>query len=470
MTLGYIEKMSTVDSFTFLSTSPTCGRGIYVAVQDRDGTPVLARVYDLSKSDEKTYAKAEVVGRYRPGGGFFPPFNPLPVGAQVRSPSRALLSSILGTSRHSDGMFVGLLRHHHLPVYLDADEMFTRHAAIVGASGSGKSLAAAVFVEELLDKGGAVVIIDPHGEYAGLSYPCSDPGMLSLMTRFRMKPRSYMERVALYTPDIRLNPTASQLRFDDRGLSAQDLKMPGTPAIRANPHQFSLLARAIAELSGDSPEPDYTLADIEDWLAKQRGGAKHGAIAELRYIANLGIFSSPSTTFSQLVQKGRATIVVMKGVPPDVQDVVVSRLCQRLFRARTQGLIPPLVVLVEEAHNFCSQRGERLSRRPIIDLVSEGRKFQLGVILVTQRPARVDKTALSQCGVLMAFQLSSEGDITAAAYAMERHLHSHRDELARLPVGSAVLTGRQFPYPLIVDVRPRRSEHLAVTKSVLAEV
>ena len=70
----------------------------------------------------------------------------------------------------------------------------------------------------------------------------------------------------------------------------------------------------------------------------------------------------------------------------------------------------------------------------------------------------------------MAFQLSSEGDITAAAYAMERHLHSHRDELARLPVGSAVLTGRQFPYPLIVDVRPRRSEHLAVTKSVLAEV
>jgi len=178
-----------------------------------------------------------------------------------------------------------------------------------------------------------------------------------------------------------------------------------------------------------------------------------------QHLDSLGIFSTEPTPLRELVAPGRITLINLRGVPPDEQDIAVAQLSAKLFDARKRGRIPPLMYMIEEVHNFCPQQGSAVSQTVLKTIASEGRKFGLGLCVVTQRPARVDKNVLSQCNTQIILKVTNPNDLKALIASVEGLNYRMTDEIQRLPVGVALVSGGALNLPVLVEIRPRETKH-----------
>ncbi len=138
---------------------------------------------------------------------------------------------------------------------------------------------------------------------------------------------------------------------------------------------------------------------------------------------------------------------------------MVARLALTIFDNRKKGKIPPLFLVIEEAHNFAPQQGSATCSRVLKNIASEGRKFGLGLCVVTQRAARIDKSVLSQCNTQLILQVTNPLDLKAIAQSIEGLTNGMTEMIQSLPVGVALVTGGGYHTPLFCEVRPRASKH-----------
>jgi hypothetical protein len=151
----------------------------------------------------------------------------------------------------------------------------------------------------------------------------------------------------------------------------------------------------------------------------------------------------------------------MKGVPPDVQDVVVARLTKELFDDRKAGKIPPFLMVVEEAHNYCPEKGvgKAVSSSILRTVASEGRKFGMGLCIVSQRPAKVDKNIISQCNTNIILKVTNPNDLKAIIQSVEGLTNQTYREIQRLPIGVALISGAGLQMPVMTEIRTRETSH-----------
>ena len=204
---------------------------------------------------------------------------------------------------------------------------------------------------------------------------------------------------------------------------------------------------------------DYSMMDIIRLLEKDEDPQNAALVDDLEYLAEVDIFAREGTRIDELVVKGQTTIVDLKGTPPDIQELIVNRLCTALFELRKVNKIPPLMLAVEEAHNFCPQVGQVASSKVFRTIASEGRKFGLGILIVTQRAAKVDKNVLSQCNTQIILKVTNPNDLKAISSSVEGLTPGMEDEIQRLPIGVAIVTGAGLQMPMMVEVRPRETRH-----------
>jgi len=171
------------------------------------------------------------------------------------------------------------------------------------------------------------------------------------------------------------------------------------------------------------------------------------------------VFADQGTKIDELIQKGRTTILNLRGTPPDIQELIVNRIGNALFELRKVGKIPPMMLVVEEAHNFCPQQGQVSCSKIFRTIASEGRKFGLGLMIITQRAAKVDKNVLSQCNTQIILKVTNPNDLKAIAASIEGLTEGMEEEIQRLPIGTAIITGGGVSMPLMVEIRPRESKH-----------
>src|SRR5207245_10561994 len=120
---------------------------------------------------------------------------------------------------------------------------------------------------------------------------------------------------------------------------------------------------------------DYTIRDIIRGLGGEAEPQNASLVDELEYLSEVKSFAKEGTRIDELVLKGKTTIINLKGVPPDIQELVVNRLATAMFELRKVGRIPPMMLVVEESHNFCPQVAQVASSKIFRTLASEGRKF-----------------------------------------------------------------------------------------------
>lgn len=403
--------------------------------------------------DEKVTAKISVVGFRDERGLLQVPRTPFKAGEYIYKADDELIRNVIGLREDKEGgAYVGLLAGHDIKVYVDIDSLVQKHLSVLAKTGGGKSYVTGVIIEELMKHNVTTVIIDPHGEYGSMK----EPGKEMITTRnFNINPKGYASKIQEFASDTKLNKDAKPLRFTLSNLSARNL-LELTNIKNARTY-LAPLRKAIDLLQ--SSKGDYTIEDIIRVLEMEEETPLGVLINELEYLREVEIFAEKGTRMEDLVKKGKTTIINLKGTPPDIQALIVNRISTYLFELRKQDKIPPLMLVTEESHNFCPQQGQVASSKIFRTLASEGRKFGLGICVVSQRPAKVDKNVLSQCNTQIILKVTNPNDLKAIVASVEGLTTGMTDEIQRLPIGTAIITGVKITMPLFVEIRPRETRH-----------
>jgi len=411
----------------------------------KNGTPVPI--------DEKEVAQVSIVG-YRDDRNLLQiPRTPLKAGSVVYRADEELIKRVVGLEEHREtGAYIGLLSGHDIRVELDINLMVQKHVCILSKTGGGKSYCSGAIIEELMKHNVTVCVIDPHGEYASMKHK----GTVKKTTRdFGVTPRGYDDKIVEFATDTTINKGARPLKFTLHNLDAREIL--GLTNIK-NVRSFLTMLRKAVDILKETKE-NYSLQDIIAVL-EQSGEASVGTlITELEYLNEIDVFADQGTKIDELIQKGKCTIINLRGTPPDIQELIVNRIGNALFELRKLDKVPPMMVVVEEAHNFCPQQGQAACSKIFRTIASEGRKFGLGLMIITQRAAKVDKNVLSQCNTQIILKVTNPNDLKAIAASIEGLTEGMEDEIQRLPIGSAIITGGGVSMPLLVEIRPRESKH-----------
>ena len=453
-------------------------RSEYVSVVHEDCGPVLCQVESLvrktnlsleksssmdenTKIDELISAHIEVIGYRDNRSILYTPRSTFKAGAKVYRAEQALVRSVLGLNINpkTDG-YIGLLHGHDLPVALNINQLLQRHACILAKTGGGKSYMSGDIIEELMKHNVTCMIIDPHGEYGAMR----DEGSKG-DAKFNVTPRGYADKINEFAITNENNdPNIRPLRFTFRTLEAREiLELTRTKDMKALPAMKKALDKV--RESNDL----YTISDLIDVLMKENGAKNALLVTELQYMDEMNVFARKGNNIHELVENGKTTIINLKGVPPDIQQLIVKRLSTFLFELRKKGSIPPLMMVMEEAHNYCPQQGTVLSSQPLITIASEGRKFGLGLMVISQRPAKIDKNVLSQCGTQIILKVTNPNDVKAIAASVEGLTNGMTDEITTMPIGMAMVVGAGIESPLLIEVRPRESRHGGAGINVLED-
>ena len=404
--------------------------------------------------EEKLAASAVVIG-YRDDRDLLQvPHTPFKAGESVARAEPALIEKVLGLrdDKHH-GAYIGLLAGHDIRVYLDINGMVQKHVSVLAKTGGGKSYITGVLIEELMKHHVTSVVLDPHGEYSSLA----EKGKVGHgAERFDVEPRGYKDQIQIFSPDIKISPHARPLKFTLSNLDARDILSLTSGGGKVRQHLTAL--RKALDLLRQSTR-DYSMMDIIRALEREGDPQNASLIDELEYLAEVDIFAREGTRIDELVVKGRTTIIDLKGAPPDIQELIVNRLCTALFELRKVNKLPPMMLVVEEAHNFCPQVGQVASSKVFRTIASEGRKFGLGLLIVTQRAAKVDKNVLSQCNTQIILKVTNPNDLKAISSSVEGLTPGMEEEIQRLPIGVAIVTGAGLQMPMMVEVRPRETRH-----------
>lgn len=447
MILGKIVGKTTTSQFRFSMEKPA-DKFTYIQIHHGDVGYVLCQIVEIEKSGEQTMASCQVIG-YKDNDGRIrslrQPFEP---DTEVLVAQDSFIQEVVQLSSDTNGAYLGKLEGRDINVYLDLQQLLTKHVAILAKSGAGKSYTVGVLLEEIMERNVPLLIIDPHGEYRSLKD--KSEGDSELMKRFGIKPKSYARRVQEYGDD-RVNPGAKPLLLSD-ALRPQEL-MQMLPS-KLTSTQEGLLYSVLKQLD------QFTFSNVKALLEAAESNVKWQVISMIEFLENTGIFSSAPVSFNELIQSGKCSIVNFKGIAPEVQEIIAYKLLKDLFEQRKKNTIPPFFCVIEEAHNFCPERsfGSVRSGEVIRTIASEGRKFGLGLAVISQRPARVEKSVLSQVTTQIIMKVTNPNDLKAIGSSVEGLTSESLREVQNLAIGSALVTG-VVDVPLFVRIRPRRTAH-----------
>ncbi|MBA3046347.1 MAG: ATP-binding protein [Candidatus Thermoplasmatota archaeon] len=447
-------------------------KGEYVQVPHESCGPVLGQVDRMERKtnlsvdkaikmsqgelmdiQEKVLAEITIIGYRDEQGLLQTPRAPFKAGSPVTRADDELITKVIGIKcGEKTGAFIGMLSGHDIPILLDINDMVSKHVSILAKTGGGKSYVTGVLVEELLKHDATVMVIDPHGEYGSLR----DPGTPSeYAEKFGIHPRGYADQIAEFSPDTKTNKDAKPLRFTLGNLEARDIiSLTNVKNVR---QALPALKKVLEMIK--ATKPTFSMKDIIRTLEAQEDAQNVNLIQELLYLDDINIFAERGTKLDELVQKGKMTILNLKGTAPDIAGLIVNRVLTSLFEMRKINAIPPMLVVVDEAVNYCPQQGSTAASKIIRTIAAEGRKFGLGMVVITQRAAKIDKNVLSQCGTQIILKITNPLDLKAVISSVEGLTAGTTEEIQQLPLGIAIVCGAGLQVPLFIRVRPRETRH-----------
>ncbi|MDQ3219687.1 MAG: ATP-binding protein, partial [Acidobacteriota bacterium] len=171
-----------------------------------------------------------------------------------------------------------------------------------------------------------------------------------------------------------------------------------------------------------------------------------------------------------LFRPGRCTILQLSDIEQTEQQVIVGTLLRRVNKARVMTvrdevssgenyLNYPVFTLIEEAHRFAPAGASVVSTNILKQILSEGRKFGVGIGLITQRPGKLDQDVLSQCMTQIIMRIVNPIDQDTVAKTVEGAGRAMLAELPALTKGQAVISGVGINTPVMCRIRPRLTAH-----------
>jgi DNA helicase HerA-like ATPase len=383
-----------------------------------------------------------------------PRFPPYPGANIYRAPSN-ILSKIFGKGH----ITIGELRSHKgVDVKLDIDELVSKHFAVLAITGAGKSYSVAVIVSRIINNlQGSVVIIDPHEDYVPFIHNKKISGNVIV---FSAKKTPGRQRIAFKLRNFRYG---------------QLLELLGIPEHATN--QRDLFNRAYGYLQ--EKNSDWDLQDLKDSInevikiaenedkkdASRLKNAKYGLLARIDLAPAKDILTKSSElpvynpNGPSLVKPNQISIITLTGLGIRTQQTIVDLIARKIFAAGqaqirnepTPHKLPcATLMVIEEAHNFIPSSGR--SSRTLKQIAAEGRKFGVGLGLVSQRPGRLDSDVLSQCNTQIILRIVNPYDQQQILRSSESLSEDLLNDLPALNVGEAAIVGPSLPIPALVKI------------------
>jgi uncharacterized protein len=445
MILGKIFGKITPNNFQF-HLEVEARKFEFVQVMHKVYGYVLCQIVEIERTD-KDVAKCIVIGYKDEKGRIKPIRIPFDQGVEVLIAEDSFIKDIIKLEDSKKFALIGKLEGKDIDIFLDLEKLLTKHVSVLAKSGAGKSYAVGVLIEEIVEKKVPILVIDPHGEYSSMRYASEEDK--DALKKYGKAPKA-IKGVQEYG-DSKVLQNVRPLRLESNLTAAEITQlMPG----KLSNTQMGILYAAIKNLD------KISFSDVLYALEKEDNNSKWAIINNLQHLKDMDIFSEASVPYNELVHPGRLTIINLKGIPPDVQEIIVYKLMKDLFEQRKQEKIPPFFTVIEEAHNYCPERsfGETRCSKIIRTIASEGRKFGLGLCVISQRPARVDKSVLSQCTTQIILKVTNPNDLKAVSSSVEGITAESEEEIKNLSIGTALVTGVS-EMPLFVNIRPRMTKH-----------
>ena len=421
---------------------------------------IIKKIIESGLADRKVWGKARVLGYLTETGDLQLPKKAVMPGKPVYIAPTELLEKFYSYPLEEAIKIGSLITRNEVPVSLSV-RGFRRHLGLIAQTGSGKTYLAGIIADELLRKGGTLVMLDPHADYVFLSRNVDGKRneLSDRITVFR-NPAStgrYSEaEVGKITP--------YEICFSDLDLDEVCL-ISGISEHYAN--IVSGLQRALEELKSekDTFQPDDLIEKLENaekWKeqkveAKVISGAK-SAVKYLRRLARMQVFTNASTNIDQMLRPMHLSVVDLSGLDDEVSDYIASRILSDIYEKISDGEFEyPVFVFVEEAHRFIPAEGRTYSGPIIKKIAAEGRKFGVFLIVITQRPSKIHSDALSQCNSQIIMRITNPQDQNAIAMSSERLGENLLNDLPGLNTGEAVIVGEMTRAPVMARIKKRRT-------------
>ncbi len=423
------------------------------------------------------------------------------------------LNIIYGGFDESNSITVGNISvSESLPAKIELDKLVTRHCAIIGSTGSGKSNTVAVILESIA-KGGfksaRILLIDPHGEYdetlskyskvfkvkadkgkgqSELHIPFwalpfdelmkSFPGNLNDQQRDYIRAEVLKKKISsiqylknkpnrvAVTSDSPIPFSLKRLWFELDDFERQTFRenrKPETTILKKAGNSEKLISNEYEPASpgGGSPFLNFQAKGILGFLDGMRNRILDQRFKFLYepggFIPDLNGKVTQDLDFLLLEWLGHdktITILDLSGVPAVIMSSISGSLLKIMYDALfwaqslpVGGRKQPLLLVLEEAHSYLKAGENSISSRTIQTIAKEGRKYGVGLLLVTQRPTELDETVLSQCGTLIALRMTNKGDRGHVSAAVQDELHDMVALLPTLRTGEGLVMGEGVKIP-----------------------
>lgn len=484
------------------------------------------------------WIKVQMVGEGQRGGHFERGISQHPtVDDVVHIVTQSDLAAIYGALDKEESVPIGRLASAEaIPALVNINRLVSRHSAVVGTTGSGKSTTVAGLISALCEPGrypsSRIVLLDIHGEYA--------KALKDRARVFRVGATAALAQRELYVPFWALAfdelvPFAFGKLSDVQASSVAELVLQLKREALANVPRDGVTADT---LTADTPVPfsihklwfelhkreHHTLVpspgaaagelvhayvldaagqpvDLGDAMgvrppqyrtvkmtgqAHERVQLGSGAIGIRSQLASLAAkLRDPRMAFmfnpgdwkpdlaGQVAKdldeflsgwigaERPVSILDLSGVPSGILSDLIGALLRVLYDAvfwarnlPEGGRERPLLVVLEEAHAYLSRESSGPASVSVRRIAKEGRKYGVGMMLVSQRPSEIDSTILSQCGTLFAMRLASDTDRGHVANAAADNLKGLFEMLPVLRTGEAIIVGEAVSLPIRALISP----------------
>lgn len=367
------------------------------------------------------------------------------------------------------------------PCYADMNELLGKHTAILGSTGAGKSGAVAAILHSLLERGyeldnwmPRIIILDPHNEY-GAAFPehkrlSTEEGSLSLPYWL-----------------LNLQETISLIVGKKESAATTQANIVKEALLEARKEGAEKLGiEDVDEITIDSPVPyDFqsfkSMIETErDKLSPSKQGSYNSILNKIQILQDdtrMSFLMSPCdntsdpfpNVISQFIGEGSPVrIVDLSGVPNEVAGIASAVIARTLFNFKLwqtseERESDPTLLVCEEAHRYVPNQGEaqyEAAQEAIRRIAKEGRKYGLGLILVSQRPSEVEATVLSQCNTWIVLRITNDTDREHVRSILPDSLVGLTKVLSRLRRQEAIFTGQAAMLPSRILIRSLEREQL----------
>ena len=365
------------------------------------------------------------------------PRTPVLPGTEIRLADKDTLNEIF---KVKNPIKLGsLVNQSDVEVNVEANPILSRHLAILAMTGAGKSNTVSVLIDQMLGYDVPVFVFDMHGEYVGADFPNGEVNVI----RPKINPiyMSFHEIKKLV--NIPSNGYIQERHFRRAFKEAREMVSDGT----AHTNNFLQMIYDILERDSLEEGSDKQIVDVMNKIDDSMD----------RYS---NIFDNNVGNILTSIKIGHANVLDLSQSDESIANVLVSHIMRNALQMRKNAvhgkdkktLDFPVFFVLEEAHILAPNKRDSDSKRWIQRVAREGRKFGLGLCLVSQSPKTVDHDALSQMNNMIILRLVEPEDQRHVQSASESLSQDLINQLPSLNVGEAIVLGLMSRVPTLVKI------------------